>query len=106
MIDPLAMLFQLILQKASSLPVYAPMAVAEFYERLGKHTQAFEVYTAALKKVEHLEVAIKYRVHRCLGDCHFARDDWERARTSFKAAYDGFRALYGDHNSQTMHSLF
>ncbi|MCJ1236648.1 hypothetical protein MMC14_004630 [Varicellaria rhodocarpa] len=107
MIDPLRILFQLLLRKASSIPVYALMAVGDLYWRLDKYREALEVYTAALKKLEHLEAPIKYRVHRVMGTSQYCLEEAQKdAGHSFEVAYRGFKKLLEDRNNDTLQCLY
>lgn len=55
--DPMRIFFRTILQYASSMPLYALMMVADFYNHIGKHEQALEFYVAAQQKVGDKEMA-------------------------------------------------
>ena len=62
MIDPLKVLFRLILRKASGIHVFALMAVGDFYERLEKYQEALEVFSAASRKMDQFDGPIKNRI--------------------------------------------
>lgn len=89
LVDPLKLLFQLILRKASSIPVYVLVVVGEFYEDFGKFKEALEVYTAAAKKLDHLDVRLKYWVYRQIGRCLGRLSLEEEAFEWFHKAYSG-----------------
>lgn len=61
LVDPLKILFELILSKTSKIPVYALIVVADFYSRVDKDQEALEV--AAAKKVEHVDSRIKFDLY-------------------------------------------
>ncbi len=105
LIDPLKILFQLILRKASSIPIYALMAIGEFYEKLEKFEEALEVYTAASRKIDHLNVPLKFRIHRFMGDCYDELGMDMEALRSYEKAVSGQEVLLGERHYNTIDTL-
>ena len=86
LVDPLEALFKLILEKASSISVYALVAIAEFYRKVGKSEQGIEVLAIALKRVERVQVLVKYLVHLLMGFCYYDLTKFQEALNSFQEA--------------------
>ena len=95
LIDPLKILFQLILDKASCIPVYALLAIGVFYKRLAKFQEALEVYTAASRKMDHLNVPLRFRIHGYMGDCFFELGFYMEALRSYEKALSGCEIIFG-----------
>ena len=107
MIDPLKVLFKLLLRKASAIPVYALRVVGDFYWRLNKYQETLEVDTAALQKVKHLEAPIKYRLYYDIGvSQYYLKEARKDAGQTFEVAYHGFKKLFGDRNGETLKCLY
>ena len=107
LIDPLKLLFQLILKKASAVPVYVLVAVGGFYVRLEKFKEAFEVYTAASKKVDHLDVRLKFWIYREMGYCLEQAGSDTEALEFYNKAYSSrtFPFPHGIGSPQTVSDL-
>ena len=73
LIDPLKVLFQLILRKASIVPMCVLMLIGEFNKECDKFQEALEVYTAASEKLNHLDVPLKFRIYDSNRATHSAR---------------------------------
>lgn len=58
------------LEEASGTPVFALMLICDFYKKLEKSQEALEVYTAALEKMKHLDVPLRFRIHDRMGACY------------------------------------
>ncbi|KAF2877267.1 hypothetical protein BDV95DRAFT_141985 [Massariosphaeria phaeospora] len=52
LVDPLLLLFQLILQKAKTLPVYVVLGICEFFENVGKAEQGLQLCLEILPRVD------------------------------------------------------
>ena len=105
LIDPLKVLFNLILTKASGMPVYVLMAVGHFYWKLNKPEEALEVYDAAVKKIHHLDVPLKFELYMHIGDCLEELERHREALKSYEEAHAGREILLGRSHSSTIHSL-
>ena len=105
LIDPLKVLFQLILRKAPGIPVYALMAIGGFYEELEKFQEALEVYTAASKKMDHLDVPLKFTIHKLIGNCYFKLRLNMEALRFYEKAFSGQEILLGKRHYVTLRSL-
>lgn len=82
--DPLELLFRIILQKASSISVYALLAIGAFYDRLDRGDKALEVYHAALAKLENREVPTKFAILLRIGIMHDHLQQYDMAIESFR----------------------
>lgn len=105
LIDPLKVLFQLILRNASGIHVFALLAIGEFYKRLEKYQEALEVYTAASRKMDHLDVPLKFRIHSYMGDCYRALSLDMEALRSYERAFSGQEILLGSRHYGTLKTL-
>lgn len=105
LIDPLKVPFQLILMNASGVHVFALLAIGEFYEKLGKFQEALEVYTAASRKMNHLDISLKYRIHSDMGDCYAELGLDMEALRSYERAFSGQEIHLGRRHKQTLRTL-
>lgn len=106
LIDPLKILFRLILSKASCIPVFALLAIGEFYEKLEKFQEALEVYTAASRKMDHLNVPLKFRIHSYMGDCYWRLWLNGEALRSYEKALSGHEILLGRRHRDSLRTLY
>ena len=106
MIDPLKVLFRLILEKASSMPVYVLMVVGHFYHDIDKYAEALEVYLAAAKKIDHLDVPVKYFLFHRIGVCYERLKQGQKAVSYIEVAYNGRKKLFGERHRDTLWSLY
>lgn len=65
--DPLVLLFQLILKKASTLPVYVVLGICEFYSSLGKGDQVLQLCQAILPRVDGCGSRAESLTYRFMG---------------------------------------
>ena len=105
LVDPLKILFQLILRKASGIHVFALLEIGVFYEKLGKFQEALEVYTAASKKMNHLDIPLKFRIHSDIGDCYVNLCLNMEALRSYERAFSGQEIHLGRRHCHTLKTL-
>ena len=105
LIDPLKVLFRLILRKASCISVFALMLIGDFYKKLEKFQEALEVYNAAAKKMNHLDVPLKFRIYDDMGDCYYNLDSHMEALRSYEKASSGYEILLGVRHRDTLRTL-
>lgn len=105
LLDPLKLLFQLILKKASGIPVYVLLAIAEFYQKLGKFQNALEVYKVASKQVEHLDVPIRFDIQADMAYCYEQLDQDTEALSCYENVYSGCVTIFGKYHGKTTASL-
>ncbi|MCJ1455716.1 hypothetical protein MMC28_006072 [Mycoblastus sanguinarius] len=105
LIDPLKVLFQLILRKASSIHVFALVEIGNFYRKLEKFQEALEVYTAASKKMDHLDIPLKFRIHRWISYCYRDLYLYMEALRSYEKAFSGLEILLGRRHFETLYLL-
>lgn len=105
LIDPLKVLFQLVLKKASSIPVYALVAIGEFYEKLEKFQEALEVYNIASKKIDHLDIPLKFTILSQMGYCHLELGLDMEALRCYEKAFFGQEILLGKRHHSTLWCL-
>lgn len=105
LVDPLKSLFQLILRKSSSIPVYALLAIGKFYWNLDKFQEALDIFTAASRKIDHLNIRLKFETHFDMGDCLNQLDKFEEAIRFYEKAYSGFNRLRGGQHRDTLNTL-
>lgn len=105
LVDPLKVLFQQILRKASSVRVYMLVAIGKFYVWFGKFQEALEVYTVASKKIDHLEIPLKYTIYYSMGYCHYELNQEMEAVRFYEKAVSGREILLGKRNDATIRSL-
>lgn len=105
LIDPLKVLFQLILKKASSIPVYALVAIGEFYEKLEKCQEALEVYNVASKKIDRLDIPLKFTILSHMGYRHLELGSDMEALRCYEKAFFGREILLGKRHCDTLRCL-
>ena len=105
LIDPLKMLFQLILSKASRISVYALTPIAQFYFRLHKYQEAFEVYSLASKRLDHVDTSMKFWIYEQLALCCYNLELDEKELKYYEIALNGWRTLYGTKHEYTLDAL-
>ena len=104
-IDPLRGLFQLILKKASSLPVFVLIIVANFYYRLGKFQEELQIRTMASKKVDHLDIPMKFDIYLDMGVSYEDLCLDVEALKWYKKAFLGYERLLGKPHPKTIRAL-
>ena len=102
MIDPLKVLFRIVLRKASGIHVFALLAIGDFYQRLDKYQEAVEVYYAASRKISHLDIPLKFRIHCDMGDCYTELGLDTEALRSYESAFSGQEIHLGRRHSYTL----
>lgn len=105
LIDPLKVLFQLILKKASSISVYAIVAIGGFYKKLEKVQEALEVYNVASKKIDHLDIPLKFMILTQIGHCHWDLGLDVEALRFYEKAFLGREILLGKRHCDTLRCL-
>lgn len=105
LVDPLKALFQLILRKASSLSIYVLMVIAFFYARLGKHQEELEVWIVASKKMDRLDVPLKYSIQEYMGLCYEDLGLLVDSLDCHTKACNGRGILLGRSHEQTIRSF-
>ena len=103
--DPLKVLFQVILRKASGISVYVLKAIADFYKRLEKFQEALEVYTVAFQKIETQDISLKFSLQRDIGHCYLRLGLNTEAMRCYENAFSGREILLGKRHSETIDSL-
>ena len=106
MIDPLKVLFRIVLRKASGIHVFALLAIGDFYSRLEKFQEAVEVYSVASRKMNHLDVPLKYRIHSEMGYCYTGLGSDTEALRSYENALSGQEIHLGKRHSDTVETLY
>lgn len=71
------------------------MTVGDFYERLEKFQEALEVYLAVSKKVDHLDVPIKFEIFATLGHLFSQLNRYEEALKAYETAFAGYEVHLG-----------
>lgn len=105
MIDPLKVLFRLILSKASSIHVFTLETIGAFYSNLDKFHEALEVYTAASRKMDHLDVPLKFMLHYKIGYCYEQLCLDTEALRSYEKALSGQEIHLGRRHSDVLRTL-
>ena len=106
MIDPLKVLFRMVLRKASSIHVFALLAIGDFYQRLENFQEALEVFSVASRKMNHLDVPLKFRIHCDMGDCYRELGLDTEALRSYERAFSGQEIHLGRRHSYTLDTLY
>ena len=106
MIDPLKVLFRILLRKASGIHVYALLAIGNFYQRLEKFQEAVEIYSVASRKINHLDVPLKFRIHSYMGDCYEELGLETEALRYYESAFSGQETHLGRRHSDTIETLY
>ena len=105
-IDPLQVLFQLILRKASCIPVYALLLIGDFYYKLEKFQEALEVYDAASQKMINLDILLRYRIYEAMGGCYYGLKSDVNSVKFYKKAFSGYETLLGIRHLDTLGTLY
>ena len=106
LVDPLRLVFQIILQKSANIPVYALAAVGLYYQRFGKFNEALEVFLAASRKLDHLNVPLKFIIHFRMGQCYDNLFQRPKAFKEFETAFNGLEDVLGTNHSWTLLCLY
>lgn len=102
---PLEIIFRLILQKASTMPIYVLLVVGQFYTKVNKPEQALEIYFAALRKVSQEESRVKYLTRHLIGITYFDLDQYERALEQFQPCFEWCVKMWGPAHLITLNHL-
>ncbi|MFZ0959030.1 MAG: CHAT domain-containing protein [Candidatus Sulfotelmatobacter sp.] len=87
--------------------VMAQLLLARIAMRTGETEQAFQHATAALDKVIGLESPVlTYETHLLLGNIHSAKNDRERAYTSYQSARQSLETLRGNLRGEELKVAF
>lgn len=105
-IDPLKVLFRIVLRKASGIHVFALLAIGHFYRRLEKFQEAVEVYSVASRKMDHLDVPLKFRIYFDMGYCYTRLGLDTKALRSYESAFSGQEIHLGRRHSDTVKTLY
>ncbi|RYP17625.1 hypothetical protein DL765_004407 [Monosporascus sp. GIB2] len=103
--DPLELLFNLILQKSSTIPVYALIAIGEFCYGLGKYDRALKFFHAALVRVENREVPVKYLILHEIAGIHDCLKHYQDAEEMYRQAAKGREKTLGLQHKDTLTSI-
>ena len=106
MIDPLKILFRMVLRKSSGIHVFALLAIGDFYQRLEKFQEALEVFSVASRKMNHLDVPLKFRIHCDMGNCYRELGLDTEALRSYESAFSGQEIHLGRRHSYTLDTLY
>ena len=105
LIDPLKVLFRLILRKASCVPVYALLLIGGFYFQLEKFQEALEVFDAASKKMIHLDVPLRFRIFEYMACSYNRLKSYVDALRLHEKAFSGYESLLGIRHLDTLRTL-
>ena len=105
LVDPLKVLFQLLLKKASGISIFVLIAIGEFYEKLEKYKEALQVYVIASKRIVHLETPLKYDIQEWMGNCYSELSLYIQALVYYQNAFSGRKKVLGNWHSDTIKSL-
>ena len=105
MIDPLKALFRMILKKASGIHVFVLLAIGQFYKKIEKPREALEIYTVASRKMDHLDVPLKFKIYSYMGDCYGSLGLDLEALKCYDKAFAGLETLYGRRHPETLQTL-
>lgn len=103
--DPLQILFRIILQKASRVPIYALLQVADFYLKVHKYDHALEIYFAAFNKVKGREVRVEFKLLFLIGITYDKMKQYEKTLEFFEKALAGQERLLGPEHEDTLTTL-
>ncbi|MCJ1476865.1 hypothetical protein MMC13_005534 [Lambiella insularis] len=103
--DPLKVLFRLILKMAPRILVYTLMAIGNFYWKLRKFQEALEVFIAASKKLDLLNVPLKFRIYQDMGYCYYELHKYTEALQCYERALLGQESLLGKGHYSTLYSV-
>ncbi|KAI5789536.1 hypothetical protein FPQ18DRAFT_294087, partial [Pyronema domesticum] len=106
LIDPLRIIFQLIMQKASAIPALGLVAISQFYWRFDKFDESNQVLDAALKKIVDKEIPLKYRIYHLMGANYHGMKDHSKAERLYRQAFVGSSALRGLDHQDTIWSMY
>ncbi|KAK5993028.1 Vegetative incompatibility HET-E-1-like protein [Cladobotryum mycophilum] len=105
-IDPLELLFQMIIQKASTIPILFLYLIGNFYYGQDKFQKALEVYEASLAKMGTEDTRTKLLLWNDIGNCYFKLKMYEDAVNAHKKAALGRRELLGPEHEDTADSVY
>ncbi|KAK4085591.1 uncharacterized protein Triagg1_581 [Trichoderma aggressivum f. europaeum] len=103
--DPLQIIFRILLDNASNMPIYALLAIGQFYREIRQFEQALKIYFAALDKVEEKETPLKYYVLRQIGYIYTCLNQYDEALEYDIEAHAGREEILGPEHKDTLMSL-
>lgn len=104
--NPLQILFHIILQKASAMPVYVLLLVGDVYRKVGRFEQTHKLYLVSLRRVTEKEVRVRFLVLHSNGRTYHSLGQNERALEQFKCAPEERERLFGHENEGTLSTLY
>ncbi|UKZ61288.1 uncharacterized protein TrAtP1_002554 [Trichoderma atroviride] len=103
--DPLQIMFRILLEKASGLPIYALLIVGKFYLDIEKFEESLEIYFKALDKLEESEVPLKYfNIYR-IGDVYKELKQYDKSMEYYARALAGREKILGPEHKDTLSTL-
>ena len=102
LIDPLEMIFRIILQKASIIPVFVLLAIGMFYQSVHKLEQALKVFHAALDKVVNQETPIKVLILGLIGATLQEQEKYDGAEDMFRRTIEVSKRMLGKKHELTL----
>ncbi|KAM6484184.1 hypothetical protein HDV62DRAFT_314970 [Trichoderma sp. SZMC 28011] len=103
--DPLQMIFHILLDKASSMPIYALLSVGKFYLDIRQFEQALRFYFAALDKAKEKETPLKYSVLHSIGYTYSFLNHYDKALEYDTKAHAGREKILGPEHIYTLATL-
>lgn len=100
--DPMQILFQMILQHASSMPVYVLLLVGNFYETIHKYEQAIGFYLVVLRKVEAKEGRVKFLILHSIGKIYSELGQYRTSLEFLRKALAGREKTLGTEHEDTL----
>jgi tetratricopeptide (TPR) repeat protein len=105
LIDPLEMIFRIILQKASIIPVFVLLAIGIFYQSVHKLEQALKVFHVALDKVVNQETPIKVLILESIGEILQEQEKYDGAEDMFRRTIEVSERVLGKKHEFTLLSV-
>jgi tetratricopeptide (TPR) repeat protein len=106
LLDPLRIIFQLIMQKASAIPTLGLVAISRFYWRFDKFDESNQVLDAALKKIVDKEIPLKYLIYHLMGANYYGLKAYSNAERLCRQAFVRRSALRGLVHQDTIGSMY
>ena len=102
--DPLKMLFRVVLQSVSAVPIYGLILIADFYQRVNKLEESLEVYDAALKKTEGQEVRTRHYILDRVSGILKRQGKVKDAEATYRRAFEEGKKVWGVDHPNTLTS--
>lgn len=100
--DPLELQLRTILRRASEIPIYGLIVIANFYLRVNKPGEALEVYSTALRRTEGQKHRTRLEILGRVGSILRTQGKYNDAEAAYKRALEEGENIWGVGHANTL----